>query len=282
VQLETEEVQQNPAVAAFIAELRHWREVGDCSQKALAKVVGYTPSYVSKVERGTVLASRAFAEAADQHLQAGRAVIRRWKVMHDALAEISSDSLGHSDQPADDTQMALAPDLVVEHEHAELVYRDGVYETRIRRQLRNTGSQPVTRYLIRVSADRYPGDPERSHRLYREDPLTWEEIGLTAASGDEPMTWRAKSDQDASKEVWLLFENQDGRFPLYPGEATWISYVYTVKAHKWGPWWQRAIRLPTRQLSMTVVFPARLQPVVWGLMTSMTAEASPFPTPIAR
>ena len=33
---------------------------------------------------------------------------------------------------------------------------------------------------------------------------------------------------------------------------------------------------------MTVVFPARLQPVVWGITTSMAAEASPFPTPISR
>ncbi|MGH3977557.1 MAG: helix-turn-helix domain-containing protein [Pseudonocardiaceae bacterium] len=39
-------------VDAFIAELRHWREVTGYSQKALAKLVGYTPSYVSKVERG--------------------------------------------------------------------------------------------------------------------------------------------------------------------------------------------------------------------------------------
>jgi transcriptional regulator with XRE-family HTH domain len=165
VQLEAEEVQQHPAVAAFIAELQHWREVTGYSQKALAKLVGYTPSYASKVERGTVLASRAFAEAADQQLQAGRAIIRRWKVMHDVLAEASSDKPGRDDQPADDTQSAPGPDLVVEHEHVELIYRDGVYETRVRRQLRNTGSQPVTRYLIRISADRYPGDPERSHRL---------------------------------------------------------------------------------------------------------------------
>jgi Polypeptide deformylase len=96
------------------------------------------------------------------------------------------------------------------------------------------------------------------------------------------MTWRVKHDRDAFKEVWLLFENDDGRFPLYPGESTWISYVYTVSARKWGPWWQRAIRLPTRRLSMILVFPARLQQAVWGITTSMTAEASPFPTPIVR
>ena len=118
--------------------------------------------------------------------------------------------------------------------------------------------------------------------IAREDPLTWDEIALSATCGDEPMSWHVKHDRDAFKELWLLFENSEGRFSLYPGQTTWISYVYTVKAYKWGPWWARAIRLPTRRLSMTAIFPARLQPVVWGITTSMTAEASPFPTAIAR
>ncbi len=76
MQLEPEEAQQIPAVAAFIAELRHWREVTGYSQKALAKLVGYTPSYVSKVERGTMAASREFATAADEHMRAGGAILR--------------------------------------------------------------------------------------------------------------------------------------------------------------------------------------------------------------
>jgi peptide deformylase len=282
VPLEPEEVQQNPAVLAFIAELRHWREVAGFSQKALAKLVGYTPSYVNKVEHGTVLASRAFAESADEQLHAGRALIRRWKDMHEVLVEVSADRSRHDEPAVDDPQSAPGPDLVVEHELAELAFRDGMYHTRIRRQLRNTGAQPVTQYLIRIAVDRHPGDPERSNQLYREDPLTWDEIALSATCGDEPMSWHVKHDRDAFKEVWLLFENSDGRFPLYPGQTTWISYVYTVKAHKWGPWWARAIRLPTRRLSMTAIFPARLQPVVWGITTSMTAEASPFPTAISR
>ena len=33
---------------------------------------------------------------------------------------------------------------------------------------------------------------------------------------------------------------------------------------------------------MTLVFPARLRPFMWGMETSMTAEASPFRTPISR
>jgi transcriptional regulator with XRE-family HTH domain len=218
VQLEPEDLAQHPAVAAFVAELRHWREVAGESQKSLAKVVGYDPSYVSKVERGTVLASRSFAEVADEHLRAGRAIFRRWKEMHDALAELSAGKVRHEEEPTADPQSAPGSGLVVEHEHAELIYRDGVYESRIRRQLRNTGTQPVTQYLIRIAVDSYPGDPERSNQLYREDPLTWKEIGLSATCGDEPMTWWVKEDRDAFKEVWLLFENQDSKFPLYPGK----------------------------------------------------------------
>lgn len=281
MQPEPDETAQKPEVLAFIAELRHWREVNGCSQKALARLVGYTPSYVSKVERGTMHPSRSFAESADQHLEAGHALIRRWIAMHEALSVTAAGRPQHEGMHAQH-QPAAGPDLVVEHEHAELALREGVYRTRIRRHLRNTGLQPVTQYLIKISVDRYPGDPERSNRLYREDPLTWEEISLHAACGDEPMTWKVKHDRDAFKEIWLLFENADRRFPLYPGETTWIDYVYTVQAHKWGPWWGRAIRLPTNQLSMTLTLPARYEPVVWGIATSMTVDASPFRTPIAR
>lgn len=29
------------------------------------------------------------------------------------------------------------------------------------------------------------------------------------------MRWDAKHDRDAFKEIWLVFENTQGRFPLY-------------------------------------------------------------------
>ena len=44
--LKPEDAKKNEAVTAFIAELKHRREVAGVSQKGLAKVVEYTPSYV--------------------------------------------------------------------------------------------------------------------------------------------------------------------------------------------------------------------------------------------
>lgn len=271
-----------PVLDAFIAELRHWREVSGYSQKALADLAGYTPSYVSKVECAALMPSHSFVVQADQNLHAGGALIRRWKDARAASAAPSANRGQHQEPPSGDPQSAPSTALIVEHEHAELTYRDGVFHTRVRRQLHNVGSEPVLRYLIRVAVDRHPGDSDRSNRLYRQFPLTWEEIGLKAWRDGTPMTWRVKHDRDAFKEVWLLFENRDERFPLYPGEMGWVEYVYTVNADKWGPWWQRAIRLPTRRMSLTIDFPAALRPVVWGIETSMTAEASAFRTPICH
>jgi peptide deformylase len=105
---------------------------------------------------------------------------------------------------------------------------------------------------------------------------------MEAHSGEESMAWQAKTDRDAFKEIWLLFENDDSRFPLYPGHRATISYAYTVGEDKWGHWYQRAVRLPTRKLSVDLDFPAELSPVVWGLETSMTAEAGALKTPLTE
>ncbi|MFD4867847.1 hypothetical protein [Streptomyces sp. NPDC058412] len=148
----------------------------------------------------------------------------------------------------------------------------------MRRKIRNTGDQPVTHYLIRISVDRYPEDPARSNAHYRENPLTWDLLALAVQCAREPMAQAVKLDRDATKEVWLLFESAEGRFPLYLGESVWIEYSYRVRDTHWGRWFQRAVRLPTEHLIVALRFPIVLDPVVWGTETSKTAEAPPLRT----
>ncbi|SEH03791.1 hypothetical protein SAMN05444920_14410 [Nonomuraea solani] len=93
---------------------------------------------------------------------------------------------------------------------------------------------------MRISVDRYPGQPERSNALYRARPLTWDELDLTATCDGEPMTWRSKHDRDAFKEAWLCLENDRARFPLYPDQHAVLDYAYQVDDGRWGPWFQRA------------------------------------------
>ncbi len=270
----------NDEINAFAAELTRWRDVRGLSRTALAKLMGYDRSYVSKVESGHERPSREFALQAEAALKAGGA-------LRTAFREYESGRTGKSRPPLSPTpaEQSGAGSLVVDHDDATLHYDGHTYRLTQRRRLVNGGAEPITRYLIRISVDRHPGDPERSTRLYSTDPLTWDEIDLHAWHGQdraEPMSWSAHHDRDALKEVWLHFSGDTGHFPLYPGESTWIEYEYTVRDTHWGNWFQRAVRLPTAKLSVSLNFPADLTPVVWGLHTSMTAEAMPFPTAIDR
>ena len=263
----------------FVAEFRRWRDLSGLSRTALAKVMGYSRSYVSKVESGSEHASREFVKTADCALNTGGALQRAWREQEAARATADVKPEPSAAAPL----VESAGGLLVEHDHAELYYDGDTYRLTQRRRLVNNGDQPVTRYLIRVSVDRYPGDPERSNEFYRNNPLTWGEIDLHAWVGNhraEPMHGSVQHDRDAFKEVWLLFANDVRLFPLYPGESTWIEYTYTVRDDKWGNWFRRAVRLPTKQLSVGLDFPAELDPVVWGLHTSMAAESMPFPTAI--
>jgi peptide deformylase len=259
------------AAEAFVAELKYWRDVRGLSQSALASRVGYTPSYVSKVEGGQLAPSAAFARQADDVLNAGGALRRTFR-------DLEATGKQPASHPAPNGDESHATSLIVEHEDTTLYYDGHTYRATQRRKLYNDSPDPVTRYLVRVSVDRYPGDPERSNQHYRENPLTWDEIGLSASIDGEPLTWRVKHDRDAFKELWLIF----GQYPLYPGESVWLEYSYTVGDDKWGSWFQRAVRLPTHRMSVRLDFPTDLDPVVWGTETSMTAEAMPFHTAIRR
>jgi hypothetical protein len=144
--------------------------------------------------------------------------------MHDALEALSDDKAAAHGSGEDEPPPPW-PELMVDHEIAELVCRDGLYTTRVRRQLRNTGRQPVTRYQIRVAVDRYPGDPERSNELYRHDPLTWDEIarGHSRASADMGQISSARA---------FLRTRHVGR----PGPRTYARWhEYRARHHRTAP-----------------------------------------------
>jgi transcriptional regulator with XRE-family HTH domain len=272
----------------FIDELQHWRRLRGLSQKQLASQMGYDRSYVSKIEGGHHRPTEDFARRADSVLHAGKTIWRRW-CEYDASKRTESAPAAEATGPAgrpvipEPRLAGLAPgQLLVEHDQARLRYRAGRYEAVMRKILTNLTDAPITRYLIRVAVDRYPDDPVRSNRYYREHPLTLEELDLGARCENEPMAWETKLDRDSFKEFWLLFRNAQGRFPLYPGESAQIEYAYTVTDEKWGNWFQRAVRLPTRRLSVQLAFPEHLDPVVWGIENSLATGQLPLRTAISR
>ncbi|WP_306204917.1 peptide deformylase [Actinoplanes sp. RD1] len=271
------------AADQFVTALAQWRVERGMTKKQLAARMGFDPSYVSHVEGRRHKPTEDFARRAEAVLAAGGVIWQRFQE-YDELRHARGPAL-HRDPPVPVQWMPPGTGLIVEQEIAELTYTNGAYRCRIRRALYNAGVEPVTRYLVKIAVDRYPHDPAGSNRHHRQHPLSFDEMDLRAVAGEgeaaEPMHWRLKLDRDAAKEVWLLFANDHGQFPLYPGQRTTIEYAYTVGEEKWGQWFQRAVRLPTRNLTVRLDFPVEFEPQVWGVETSLAAEV-PVRTPLER
>ncbi|WP_406039759.1 peptide deformylase [Micromonospora sp. NBC_00898] len=272
------------AADSFAAELARHRTDRGLSKKQLAILMGFDPSYVSHVEGRRHRPTEDFARRAEAVLEASGAIWQRFRA-YDQLRHARAGG-AHREPPVSGQWLPPGTGLVVERELASLTHTGDGYRCVIRRELYNAGTEPVSRYLVRVAVDRYPNDPGRSNRHHREHPLTFAELQLRAYRDDggepEPMHWRAKHDRDAFKEIWLLFENAEGRFPLYPGDRVIIEYAYRVGREKWGPWFQRAVRLPTRHLAVRLDLPVELDPQVWGVETSLSSEEGPLRTQIQR
>jgi peptide deformylase len=272
------------AAESFAAELTRYRTERGLSKKQLAAMMGFDPSYISHVEGRRHRPTEDFARRAETVLEANGAIWQRYREYDELRHGRAAPS--RRDHPGLGRWLPPGTGLIVESEQATLTYLDDAYHCVIRRELYNAGTEPITRYLVRIAVDRYPNDPGRSNRHHREHPLTFAELQLRAYRDDggepEPMHWRAKHDRDAFKEIWLLFENDEGRFPLYPGDRVAIEYAYQVGRDKWGLWFQRAVRLPTRRLAVRLDLPAELDPQVWGVETTLSAEEGPLRRPISR
>jgi transcriptional regulator with XRE-family HTH domain len=245
--------------ASALAALRTQRGL---SKRALAAEMGFDPSYVSHVEGRRHRPTQDFARRAEMVLRAGGAIWKSYET-YEALRQHPAIA------GAADTGMWLPPGtgLAVEREAATLAYRDERFHVHVRRDLYNAGYEAVVRFPVYVGS----GD--------------WHDIGffgnILGADGHvDGMTWQASGDWNAANELWLQFENDDGRFPLYPGERVALEYGFRVPARTWGTSFQRAVRWPTRDLSVALDFPGDRRPAVWGTVSSLSAEAAPLDSPI--
>jgi transcriptional regulator with XRE-family HTH domain len=269
---------ENAAVqhAGFVAELLRRRMIARLSQGDLGELMGYDRTYVNKVERGAMEPTAEFARKADEMLEACGELLRRWESFDEARRSRHASTIRRTPPSPGET----ATDLVVEHDEAWLTLGDGAYAVRMRKRITNVGEAAVTRFFVRLAADRHPHDA-RSHSSHRR-PFPLDVLGLRAWCADEPMTLEVQQDRGATRELCLLFRNDQAQFPLYPGQEATIEYGYRLGAEAWGQCFQRSIRLPTRWLGVHLVFPGGLDPSVWGVEVPPAAAECPFKAPIQR
>jgi len=271
------------AASGFADDVARWRQLRGLTKKQLAARMGFDPSYVSHVEHGRHRPTEDFARRAETVLNANGAIWRRWQE-YDQIRRDTSETVSAANTPPA-RWVPSGTGLIISAERASLTYDDGRFMVRVERELYNASTEPISRFLMRVAVDRYPDDAAKSNAYHREFPLSFAGLNLRARCGGEPgetMRWQVKQDRDAFKEAWLLFENEHGRFPLYPGCHTLLEYSYSVHESQWGRWFQRSVRLPTRRLTVCLDLPADQDPQVWGLESSLSADERPLRTPIAE
>jgi transcriptional regulator with XRE-family HTH domain len=129
----TQPSQQPPATPVelaaddFIAEFKRWRDVRGFSQKRLAHAMGYDASYVSKIETGHQNPTRDFARRADEILEAGGGLIRRWSAFNMARVEAGGAVAATLAPAGDAADLTMPRSLIVRHEQADLRYADDAY-----------------------------------------------------------------------------------------------------------------------------------------------------------
>jgi hypothetical protein len=230
----------------FVEDFRSRQKMASFTTKELARLMDFDASYISHVGRPDGhRPTREFAIRADRALRARGALL---KLYEEYERECGGPRIS-----------AGEPELINVHEYAEQLFDGETFTITVERQLWNRTTEPVVQYPIKIAAD------ETSDVI-----LTWETIRLTAFCGDDPMVWRVDTDRFDFKEVRLLFENSSGKFPLEPGSTATIRYSYHVPADAWGTWFQRTILMPTKRLTVKLIFKCEHTPArVWSTEHSL-------------
>lgn len=249
---------------SFAATLTRLRQARRLNKKQLARAIGFDPSYVSHMENGRHRPTHQFAIRADAVLDAGGALLAAFE----QFRARSGGAGTTGDQPS---WPGIPAGLVVRSEHAELTRRDdGYYQISIVRDIYNGTNEPVTRFPVRIEVDVHPTDSLRSQLFYRDNPVTLEEIDFRATLDGAPTGWDVARNRDAYKKIYVRTEPNGFPSPIYPRESAVLCCMYRVPCTKWGDWFEREIRWPTEQLSVSLGFPERLEvrltarEVTWG------------------
>jgi DNA-binding transcriptional regulator YiaG len=153
---------------AFGSEVRRLRRLANLSQATLARSLGYSRSYLSKMETGQVEPTRHFAGRADEVPAARGAIMRGWRTF-DNRRDQNRASTGLEPVPAAnwrDAGKGSAGDSPVKMipEWTRLRYDAGAYHIAVMREIENLDEDVLDEY-------------HRSHRL------RWSELNFRCWSG---------------------------------------------------------------------------------------------------
>ncbi|MFD0819130.1 helix-turn-helix domain-containing protein [Micromonospora zhanjiangensis] len=176
--------QRRDPLADFAAEIRRWRTLRGLSMKQLARRMGFDPSYISHIEGRRYSPSQEFAWRAEMVLDSGRMILRRFAAYEASqAARPEGDPATTVRRPVRPAPPEIPGGVLVEREVACLTYREHRYHCDVQRTIYNAGSEPVSRYPVRIHVDLRPDGRDDSDGYYHDHPLSWDELSFSARPG---------------------------------------------------------------------------------------------------
>jgi len=263
---------------AFGAELVRWRKSGPVklNQTGLAVRLDCHPSYISKIESGREPPNEGFAREADKVLEAGGLIVKAWRKYDKWRKEM--DKVRRPAHDIADVRDALpgTPVIDIDELRVTLALNDpgadspGTYTYQGRYELDNGGDEVITQFPLWMPVlpgaylppDWITGTSQKA--IYSEElrfsSILWPD--------EEPTFY----DPDEGGEVWVVFENNNGTFPLYPDDSTEVRYGFHLPMNDYTEGIQRIVRLPTRILSVHISLPSFLHPIVYAWSYSLSTH----------
>jgi hypothetical protein len=148
------------------------------------------------------------------------------------------------------------------------------------RTIVNLGTQPITRDLHYLWCNHFPGQPERSERYYNKNPLRWEDISFRAWDDMGMLDVEVLNSLGSRIDYSVLFRHGRQQRPIYPNERRNSYNSYSISCKLFGPYYERYVHLPIKNLIIEVRFPMEYKLLCWGYSRSELSPSTPIQPPI--
>jgi len=243
-----------PALRRFVETLVWWRKTSNkYSQRELARLIDCDSTWVNAIERYRELPSAGFAEGADRALNAGGAILNKWREW-----DLEGRQFDLRPPPTPVDEMAMNSVLTLLHDDFQLLHYGTSVHCTVTLDLQNRTDHDVWR--IPVST----GVPVASAHYGIRDTR---DVAVYSDVGAQP---RIEQNSDGTTFIELggsLRAGHSARFSISYEMAVPVDFGTVT----------RYVSLPTKAMTVQLILPITFRKSVSGGLTSLTERGMDLP-----
>ena len=148
-----------------------------------------------------------------------------------------------------------------------VIFADDKYKVRMSKVVAPNGVEPVEFVYARIDVNALGEENDISKCYYFNNPITLQNINFRAYTGtDTRLKTSILNSYPSNIELAILLEEERTGYHrhILPGQAMGVNHELQPTIRQWGPWLQRAVRVPTDELVVMLAFPPDTVSLVTG------------------